>query len=560
MDDMLKKIEYLENQPMTDETAGELIIMYEDLLLSNKLTKEGQIFFSIKYASLLNAFEAYEEAYEALVHLDLSSLPLSDKAYINSLLGSLSLKLNFEQHCEQYLDQGARAYRQLIEENDIYTSMYANALLNLANYYHNKKMHSPFTETLEALNLIDPIMLKPIQIHEICFNNIIQANEMINHEKFKEAKEALEYSELYLDLFESKHSRYYYLYSAIHYQQKTRLLSKTNMLNEAIEAAKRSVSCRIKVYEIDQESQESLSHLTDSYLALATLQRNANDNKGLINSLEESIKYLMKSYQPDDYQLAPIYLTLCEALSNEDQHLKVIGSGLQALAAFENYPESEAYNDQWFYDRAIVNRLISISHLGLKNYQSALDYSLDALENLTQLNNLDSRHHFILGSQHLVIGEANYYLGNFEKSLHYLDEAIRQYDIIKIVSFQYMPLIRLKCQNYLALKQYPQAQICLSRLSEILETAPQNDQEYLWEEQVKTNKLYTKYYQQQQEFDKAIDYCLIAADFSRKLQALDESYLELVLVVYQELAFLYHENGDDRYHDIQDLIVQLSDQ
>lgn len=554
MEEILNQIEELENRPLDEQTAGELIILYEDLLLSHRLTKEGQIYFSIKYASLLNAFESYEEAYEALVHLDLGAINLQDQAYINSLLGSLSIKLDFGKNTEEYLIAGVEDYQELVMDDDVFTPMYVNSLINLINYYHQKKLHLEYEKYLEVLNKIDSSQLKAIQIHEIGFNNLIHTNHLLNVHKYDQVQESLEQSWRYLNLFENKKSRNYLLYLAIYHQQETRLHTSLNNYNAAIASAKEAIAARQELYEQNPADANGISNLADSFLVLATLQRNENQNIELLDSLGQSITYLLKINDTYAYALGPIYLTISETCSHLDDFEQAIAYGYKALRAFQNTPFDEHDEDLGNYDIAVVYRILAVCHLGLKKYPQAKDYGQIALEYFSKIKVKDERFHFLIGSCYLIIGETDYYMHEFNQSLINLKAALSNYDAIYVDKIQYAPIYRLIAQNYLATKELDLVYDNLLILEKLLEKSQIKEIEYLFEEKAKTYKLFTKYYQAKKEYASAIEFCLRALANGLELSKINPGYHNFIIIIYQELAFLYYQTNDPRYQEIEKIL------
>lgn len=558
MEDILKQIEELENRPLDEQSAGELIILYEDLLLSHRLTKEGQIYFSIKYASLLNAFESYEEAYEALVHLDLTEINLQDRAYINSLLGSLSVKLDFVKNTEDYLRNGVEDYQELCAQDDIYIPMYVNSLINLINYYHQKKMHHEYEIYLDSLNAIDVGYLRPMQIHEIGFNNLIHTNHLLNVQKYEQVERSLEQSWRFLNLFENKKSRNYLLYLAIYHQQVTRLNTSLNRFGLAVDSAQAAINARLELYNMSPEDANGISNLADSYLVLATLQRNLNKNEELLESLKQSLFYLLKINDAASYALGPIYLTVAETCSHLDRYKEAVEFAHKALISFQNIVKEDNDEDTINYDIAVVYRILAVCHLGLKDYEKAKDYGQIALEYFSKIKATDERFHFLIGSCYLIIGETDYYLHEFDQSLTNLRAALNCYDQIYVDNIQYAPIYRLIAQNHLALKDLDRVYDNLLVLESLLEKSEIDQVEYLLEEKAKTYKLFSKYYLALQDYDKAIEFCLRSLSNAQELSMIDPHFRSFIANIYQELAYLYYQNNDPRYHEIEKLIEEYT--
>ncbi len=560
MEDIVKQIEELENRPLDEQTAGELIILYEDLLLSHRLTREGQVYFSIKYASLLNAFESYEEAFEALVNLDLSEVSLQDRAYINSLLGSLSVKLDFSKNTEEYLRGGVDDYQELSVDDDIFIPMYVNSLINLINYYHQKKMHHEYEMYLQSLNKIDTGYLKPVQIHEIGFNNLIHTNHLLNMQKFDQVEESLKESWRYLSLFENKKSRNYLLYLAIYHQQVTRLHTSLNQYESALESAQAAIQARLELYKLSPDDAGGISNLADSYLVLATLQRNMNQNTQLLDSLNKSLFYLLKTNDEDAYALGPIYLTVSETCSHLDRYVEAVEFAHKALKSFQNIAKNQSDEDLIVYDIAVVYRVLAVCHLGLKDYNQAKDYGQIALEHFSRIKVTDERYYFLIGSCYLIIGETDYYLHEFGQSLTNLKAALNCYDQIYVDKIQYAPIYRLIAQNHLALKDLDEVYDNLMILESLLEKSQIAQVEYLYEEKAKTYKLFTKYFQARQDSEKAIDFCLMSLSNAQELGKIDPHFQNFIMNIYQELAYLYYQAGDPRYQEIEKILDNHSSQ
>ena len=554
MEEILKQIEELENRPLDEQTAGELIILYEDLLLSHRLTKEGQIYFSIKYASLLNAFESYEEAYEALIHLDLDEVNVQDRAYINSMLGSLSVKLDFGKNTEEYLLAGVEDYQELTSEDDIFIPMYVNSLINLINYYHQKKLHHDYEKYLAVLNNVDVGYLKQIQIHEIGFNNLIHTNHLLNLKKYDQVEQSLKQSWRYLSMFENKKSRNYLLYLAIYHQQVTRLNTSLNQFEQATISAQAAIDARHDLYEMSPDDASGISNLADSYLVLATLQRNQNQNGALLESLDRSLFYLLKINDEDAYALGPIYLTLSETFSHLERYREAIEYARKALKSFQNILDKDQEADLENYDIAVVYRILAVCELGLKDYHQAKDYGQIALEYFAKIKATDERFHFLIGSCYLIIGETDYYLHEFDQSLINLKAALSCYDLIYVDKIQYAPIYRLIAQNYLALKQLDSVYDNLTILEALLENTKIDQIEFLYEERAKTFKLFAKYYQAQKNMDQAIEFCLLALSNGLELVSHNPNFQNFIGNIYQELAYLYYQNDDPRYQEIEEIL------